>query len=174
MSIDFDIQESTKIAGVYILKPSISEDTRGNIWTSFLKDEVEELLPSDLYFKHDKFSTSKNNVLRGIHGDNKTWKLVSCLSGKFFLVVVNWDSNSSEYQKWISFEMDASNPYQILIPPKFGNGHLITSKEAIFHYKQSTLYDRESQFTIYWNDIKLNIPWPIKNPIISKRDKNEQ
>ena len=87
---------------------------------------------------------------------------------------MNWDSNSSEYQKWISFEMDASNPYQILIPPKFGNGHLITSKEAIFHYKQSTLYDRESQFTIYWNDVKLNIPWPIKNPIISKRDNNEQ
>jgi len=69
--------------------------------------------------------------------------------------------------------MDASDPFQILIPPKFGNGHLVTSKEAIFHYKQSTLYDRDSQFTIHWNDPKLNIKWPIKSPILSKRDKNE-
>ena len=72
MSIEFDIQESTKVKGVYILKPSISEDIRGNIWTSFLKDKVEKLLPDDLYFKHDKFSESRNNVLRGIHGDSKT------------------------------------------------------------------------------------------------------
>jgi dTDP-4-dehydrorhamnose 3,5-epimerase len=166
--------EKTKLSQVLKITPAtIFNDFRGTYLETYNKPLYTENGIA-INFIQDDISISKQNVLRGIHGDNKTWKLVSCLSGKFFLVVVNWDSNSSEYQKWISFEMDASNPYQILIPPKFGNGHLITSKEAIFHYKQSTLYDRESQFTIYWNDIKLNIPWPIKNPIISKRDKNEQ
>ena len=89
MSIEFDIQQSSEIAGVYILTPSISEDLRGNIWTSFLKDEVEKLLPSDLYFKHDKFSTSKQNVLRGIHGDTKSWKIVTCVFGEIQQVVVD-------------------------------------------------------------------------------------
>ena len=166
--------EKTKLSQVLKITPAtIFNDFRGTYLETYNKPLYTENGIA-INFIQDDISISKQNVLRGIHGDNKTWKLVSCLSGKFFLVVVNWDSNSSEYQKWISFEMDASNPYQILIPPKFGNGHLITSKEAIFHYKQSTLYDRESQFTIYWNDVKLNIPWPIKNPIISKRDNNEQ
>ena len=166
--------EKTKLSQVLKITPAtIFNDFRGTYLETYNKPLYTENGIA-INFIQDDISISKQNVLRGIHGDNKTWKLVSCLSGKFFLVVVNWDSNSSEYQQWISFEMDASNPYQILIPPKFGNGHLITSKEAIFHYKQSTLYNRESQFTIYWNDVKLNIPWPIKNPIISKRDKNEQ
>ena len=166
--------EKTKLSQVLKITPAtIFNDFRGTYLETYNKPLYTENGIA-INFIQDDISISKQNVLRGIHGDNKTWKLVSCLYGKFFLVVVNWDSNSSEYQQWISFEMDASNPYQILIPPKFGNGHLITSKEAIFHYKQSTLYDRESQFTIYWNDVKLNIPWPIKNPIISKRDNNEQ
>ena len=166
--------EKTKLSQVLKITPAtIFNDFRGTYLETYNKPLYNENGIA-INFIQDDISISKQNVLRGIHGDNKTWKLVSCLYGKFFLVVVNWDSNSSEYQQWISFEMDASNPYQILIPPKFGNGHLITSKEAIFHYKQSTLYDRESQFTIYWNDVKLNIPWPIKNPIISKRDNNEQ
>ena len=56
------------------------------------------------------------------------------------------------------------------MPPKFGNGHLILSEEAIFHYKQNTEYDRSAQFTIKWNDPELNLWWPIKNPILSIRD----
>jgi dTDP-4-dehydrorhamnose 3,5-epimerase len=59
---------------------------------------------------------------------------------------------------------------QVLIPPKFGNGHLVTSDQAIFHYKQSTLYDRSRQFTIKWNDPKYKLWWPLKNPILSERD----
>jgi len=58
----------------------------------------------------------------------------------------------------------------VLIPPGFGNGHLVLTKEAIFHYKQTTLYDRESQFTIKYNDPDFNFKWPIKKPILSKRD----
>ena len=87
MSIDFEIKESEKINGVQIIKPTISSDSRGNIWTSFVKDEVDALLPDGLFFKHDKFSESLHNVLRGIHGDNKTWKLVTCVYGKIFFAI---------------------------------------------------------------------------------------
>tara|TARA_Y100000996_G_scaffold103077_1_gene75253 strand:+ start:351 stop:866 length:516 start_codon:yes stop_codon:yes gene_type:complete len=165
--------EKTKLSKVLkITPPTIFNDFRGSYIETY-NELIYNQNGIKTKFIQDDISTSKQNVLRGIHGDNKTWKLVSCLYGSFYLVVVNWDKDSSEYQQWISFEMDASDPFQILIPPKFGNGHLVTSKEAIFHYKQSTLYDRDSQFTIHWNDPKLNIKWPIKSPILSKRDKNE-
>ena len=82
--MEFIIKESQKIQGVYIITPTISQDRRGDIWTSFLKERIENLLPHNLHFKHDKFSQSHHNVLRGIHGDNKSWKYVTCVYGSIF------------------------------------------------------------------------------------------
>ena len=113
---------------------------------------------------------SSNNVLRGIHGDRETWKLISCLEGKFYLVVVNNDENSPQYKQWESFTLSEQNRIQILVPPNFGNGHLVISERTIFHYKQNTYYDPKGQFTIRWNDPEYNIWWPIRNPILSQRD----
>ena len=90
--------------------------------------------------------------------------------GSFYLVVVNNDPSSNEFKKFQSFTLSDQNKIQILVPPKFGNGHLVLSKKAIFHYKQSTDYDRSSQFTIKWNNPDYDIWWPINNPIISIRD----
>ena len=118
----------------------------------------------------DDISISKKKVLRGIHGDNKTWKLVSCLLGKFYLIVVNNKKNSRDYMKWQSFVLSSENRQQILIPPGYGNGHLVLTQKAIFSYKQTTYYDPRSQFTIKWNDEKYKFSWPIKKPILSKRD----
>ena len=87
--------------------------------------------------------------------------------------MVNWDLASPQYGKWASFTLSAENRHQILIPAKFGNGHVVLSETAIFHYKQSTYYDRPGQFTLLWNDPRLNIPWPVKDPILSDRDKGK-
>jgi len=112
---------------------------------------------------------SRRHVLRGIHGDDKTWKLISCLQGSFYMVVINNDPQSSQYRKWTSFTLSESNRLQVLVPPKFGNGHVVMSEQAIFHYKQTTDYDRSGQFTLVWNDPALNIWWPVQNPIVSVR-----
>ena len=121
-------------------------------------------------FIQDDISVSKKNVLRGIHGDEETWKLVSCLSGNIFFVVVNNDTSSPQYRKWQGFSLSDEKYQQVLIPPKFGNGHQVLSDIAIFHYKQSTYYNPSGQFTIKWNDKNLSIKWPHQNPILSKRD----
>ena len=85
-------------------------------------------------------------------------------------MVVNNDKNSDQYMKWESFVLSDINREQILVPPNFGNGYLALSETVIFHYKQSTYYNREGQFTISWKDPKYNFWWPIQNPILSKRD----
>jgi len=164
------VVETTSLTGVKLIHPSTNfEDFRG----SYVEVYNRELFLNagiNEDFIQDDISTSSRNVLRGIHGDQETAKLVSCLHGSFYLIVVNQDKDSPEFGKWESFTLSDKNRLQVLIPPKFGNGHLVLSDSAIFHYKQTTNYNRASQFTILWNDPKFNFWWPVKNPILSRRD----
>jgi len=173
MAFDFIIEESKLLKGVMIIKPSISTDRRGTIWTSFLKDEIDKLLPSGLYFKHDKFSQSCNNVLRGIHGDNKSWKLVTSVYGEIHQVVVDCRKDSPTYLKWEKFIINKENQQLILIPPNMGNSYYINSENAVYHYKlayDGDYIDADEQFTLEWNDSRVSIDWPTDNPILSDRD----
>ncbi len=154
---------------VTIVPPTLYEDFRGHYVETYNEVLYREA-GIDVHFLQDDISTSSRHVLRGIHGDQETWKLISCLWGNFYLVVVNWDKSSPQYGQWTSFLLSDRNHLQVLVPPKFGNGHLVLSEHAIFSYKQTTQYNREGQFTILWNDSALKIWWPVKNPILSQRD----
>tara|TARA_B100000315_G_scaffold5885_1_gene5900 strand:+ start:732 stop:1247 length:516 start_codon:yes stop_codon:yes gene_type:complete len=160
---------NTELDKVLLIKIEAFKDHRGFYLETYNKKCYMDN-NIDIDFIQDDISVSKRNVLRGIHGDNKTWKLVSCLFGEFYLVVLNNDEESSQYGKWTSFILSPEKYEQVLIPPKFGTGHLVLSEKAIFHYKQNTYYDPESQFSIKWNDQNFNIFWPINNPVLSKRD----
>jgi len=143
-------------------------DKRGIYWTSWKKNRYK------IFFNHDKFSLSKKNVLRGLHGDKKSWKLISCVYGKIFFVIVNNISKSKDYQKYMTKVLSPKNRLQILIPPNFLTGHLVLSKEAVLHYKFSykgSYPDVEDQISRKWNDSKIKINWPITKPILSRRDK---
>lgn len=172
MNTKLNVQKS-KLEGVLIITPpTIFNDNRGSYVETY-NEAIYKEAGIGVSFVQDDISVSKKHVLRGIHGDRKTWKLVSCLQGEFFLAVVNWDESSKQYGQWESFILSERNRLQILIPPKFGNGHLVLSESSIFHYKQSTYYDRAGQFTLLWNDARFNIPWPCKEPILSKRDSGQ-
>jgi len=160
----------TRLDGVRLITPpTIFEDFRGS-YVELYNDDLYRKGGIDIAFVQDDISVSTRHVLRGIHGDAETWKLISCLHGKFYLVVVNWDPTSPQYRQWESFVLSDQNRHQVLIPPKFGNGHLVLSESAIFHYKQSTYYNRAGQFTVLWNDPGLKIWWPVADPIVSRRD----
>jgi dTDP-4-dehydrorhamnose 3,5-epimerase len=162
--------ETTRLEGVRVISPPTNfEDFRGSYVELYNKELFHKAgLTQD--FIQDDISTSSKHVLRGIHGDQDTWKLVSCLEGSFYLLVVNQDESSPQFGKWESFTLSDRNRLQVLIPPKFGNGHVVLSDSAIFHYKQTTTYNRASQFTILWNDPKFDFWWPVKTPILSQRD----
>ncbi|MGO9120619.1 MAG: dTDP-4-dehydrorhamnose 3,5-epimerase [Desulfomonilaceae bacterium] len=161
--------EKTSLDGVLLIMPTVFEDHRG--WYLEMYNEAvyheHGITPK---FVQDDISVSTKGVLRGIHGDAETWKLISCLYGRFYLVVINCDQESPAFGKWKSFVLSEHNRYQVLVPPKFGNGHLVLSERAIFHYKQNTYYNPAGQFTYTWNDPRLGLWWPIKSPIVSMRD----
>ncbi len=163
----------TTLDGVFLLTPDVFEDHRGKYVEIYNKLDISckslDGIP-DLDFIQDDVSFSKKDVLRGIHGDQTTWKLVTCLYGSFYLVVVNCDTESKDFGKWTGLTLSDRTYQQVLIPPKFGNGHLVLSDETIFHYKQTTYYNRDGQFTYRWDDPRFQIWWPIKDPILSRRD----
>ena len=159
----------TKLEGVLLIKVDSFEDHRGEYVELYNRASYESK-GVDIHFLEDDISISTRGVLKGIHGDSLTWKLISCLHGKFYLVVVNYDEKSKDFGRWESFVLSETNKKQVLVPPNYGNGHLCLSEKSIFHYKQSEYYEPSRQFTIKWNDPRFNIWWPIKDPILSKRD----
>ena len=166
--------EKTKLDGVLLITPpTIFEDFRGG-YIEIYNQRLYSEAGINQNFMQDDISFSKKDVLRGIHGDASTCKLVSCLEGAFFLVVVNNDPDSAQYRLWETHTLSEENRLQVLIPPKFGNAHLVLSERAIFHYKQTTEYNREGQFTLLWNDPELGIGWPIDSPILSTRDAGDE
>ncbi len=164
----------SRLGGVLVVRPpTVFEDHRGTYVETY-NERLYREAGIGVRFVQDDIAISTRHVLRGLHGDAETWKLVSCLHGRFYLVVVNNDEASPQYLQWDSFVLSAENRLQVLIPPRFGNGHLVMSPTAIFHYKQSTEYDRAQQFTLRWDDPRLGIWWPIRNPILSRRDDEKQ
>ena len=158
------------IKDIIIFEPDVFTDFRGDLWTTWKKDEFLY----DIEFNHDKVSTSRKNVLRGIHGDFKSHKLITCLYGQLFFILVDNRKDSKTYLQHQSMILDDRKRKMVLVPPGVGNGFLVLSEDSVFSYKwayKGKYPDVENQFTIKWNDKRLNIDWPIANPILQQRDK---
>jgi dTDP-4-dehydrorhamnose 3,5-epimerase len=163
--------EKTNLKDVLLIKPSIFEDHRGTyVETYNINDYHKHGI--NINFVRDDISTSAKNILRGVHYDSKTWKLIQCMYGKIYFVVVDMRTDSDQYLKWQSFILSSNNRFQVLVPPGFGNGHLVLSDECIFHYKMSEYYDAPNEKGLKWDDPKVNIFWPVKNPVLSQKDAN--
>jgi len=167
------IEGSNKIAQLKVIIPDVFYDFRGEYVETFnaRRYEFYDDHGQRLEFVEDDISVSRQNVLRGLHGDSETWKLVQCLYGEFYYVVADMRPVSPTHLNWESFILNDRNRKQVLVPAGCTNGHLVLSEKCIFSYKQSQYYEgAEAQFTVRWDDPKLNIFWPIRNPILSQRD----
>ncbi len=163
--------ESTTLKGVYLVKPEAFSDHRGSFYETYNEREYKEAgLTAD--FVQDDISVSVRRVLRGMHGDEKTTKLVQCLEGCIYAVIVDCNPESSTYRQWEAFILSSENRWQLYVPPMYGNGYYVLSDHAVYSYKQDTYYGDAKQFTYKWNDPELGIKWPDESPILSGRDKN--
>ena len=109
-----------------------------------------------------------------MHGDTKSWKLATCLSGEIYYVVGDYRKDSSTYLKWDWIILSEYNKKLVLVPPNFVNGFCVLSDKMTLYYKWAYpggYPDVEDQFTVKWDNPKVNIDWPIDNPILSKRDR---
>jgi len=159
-------------AEVPVYTPSIYREYRGEIFTTYHNQHhpVNSLLPKDVAI-HSRFSKSYKGVLRGLHYDNKTWKLVQALVGDIYLVVLDNRKESPTYNKWESYIISEKTRDQVLIPPGFANGHYALT-DCVFHYNLFYIgdyVDENKQGVIKWNS--HNIEWPNDSPILQQRDR---
>ena len=170
MTFEFECVQSENIPDMYKLNISKHSDLRGDLWTVW--DREFETLPS-LDFNLDKVSISKYNVLRGMHGDKKSWKYISVLHGQVFFAVADLRVTKPSI-KVETMILNSQSPQSVLIPPNVVNGYYVLSECAVCFYKwcfDGEYPDVKDQITIKWNDPKLAINWPCDRPILQERDK---
>jgi len=161
-----------KIKDLKVITPEVFYDFRGEYVETYSEKNYEAIC--GIHFVEDDISRSVFGVARGLHGDEKTWKLIQCLYGSFFFVVVDYRKDSPTYLMVETFILNDKNRKQILVPAGCGNGHLCLTNECLFSYKQSEYYSGAvKQFTLKWNDERFKIHMPISkhNIITSERDK---
>jgi dTDP-4-dehydrorhamnose 3,5-epimerase len=165
---------STFNTSVPIFSPSVYREYRGEIFTTFHNTyhPVIDLLGMTTKI-HSRFSKSYKGVLRGLHYDFETSKLVQSLVGDIYLVVLDMRKEYPTYGKWESYVLSEKTRQQIFIPPGFANGHYALT-DCIFHYDlfyEDEYVDENAQKVVKWNDARFNIEWPTENPVLQKRDR---
>jgi len=158
-----------KINGLKIIVPDIFEDYRGNYIETFDEIKYKTILP-DAIFVQDDISVSRKGVLRGLHGNYQTAKLITIFAGAGYCLWVDNRPDSPTYKKWEALVLTPHNRIQVYLPPGIGNSVLALEDSTVYFYKQTTHYEEYTQFTIRWDDPNWNFWWPIKDPILSQRD----
>jgi dTDP-4-dehydrorhamnose 3,5-epimerase len=163
-----------KIPDVILIKPKVFEDERGFFMETFNNSDFEKF---GIVFKpvQENHSKSKYGVLRGLHFQKEPYqqaKLVRCIKGKIFDVAVDIRRNSPTFSKHISVILSAKNKNILFIPKGFAHGFQVLSKEAEVTYLVDAPYSKEHDNGIIWNDENLKIDWPIKESILSEKDRS--
>lgn len=162
----------TNIEDCFIIEPRIFGDDRGFFLETYHEDRYSSLLGIKEKFVQDNRSRSIKNVLRGLHFQKTKpqGKLVSVTRGIVFDVAVDLRANSRTFGQYASVILSEENKKQFYIPPGFAHGFAVLSDIVDFQYKCTDYYDPNDEAGILWNDKDINIDWPIKNPILSKKD----
>lgn len=164
--------ENTKIDGCFIVRDKLFVDHRGSISSLYANCLVDK--DKKYQFNHIKIAKSCLGVLRGIHGDYSSGKLVSCLYGSVYQVVVDFRPNSYSFRNILALPLNSNEA--IFIPPGCGNAFQSLSDETIYLYALSykgAYNDANEQFTYNPLSEELKINWPL-TPILSDRDKNAE
>ncbi len=157
----------TKFDGLLIIKRPTYYDNRG-----FLR-ELFEQKKYKKKFIFDYFSLSKKDVIRGLHLQYKKpqVKIISVISGRIFDVVLDCRKNSKTFGKYFTMNISSKDNVSLYIPEGFAHGFCSLTNNTILHYRNSNYRNKKYEIGILWNDRDLNIKWPVKNPLISLRDK---
>jgi len=164
--------EKTEIRDLLIIKPQIFEDERGYFFETHNKLRME-YFGLDLDFVQDNVSFSKLGTIRGLHyqvGEFAQGKLAYVLKGKVLDVAVDIRIGSPTFGKHLAVELSDKNKTQLWIPPGFAHGFSVLSDSALFYYKCTNYYNKESERAIIYNDETLNINWHQQNSVVSKKD----
>jgi len=163
---------TTSIEGILIIEPEVFKDSRGFFMETYNRNRYMKA-GIDTVFVQDNLSYSVKGTVRGLHFQvrNPQAKLVQIISGEIFDVVVDIRQGSATFGKWTGFHLSDRNKRQLFVPQGFAHGFCVLSETAHFLYKCSDFYAPDDEGGIIWSDPAIGIDWPVKDPIISEKDK---
>ena len=166
--------EKTNFNGLCIIKPHVFNDERGAYIKYFQKTVFENEHCETTFSEYSEINAKKGS-LRGLHFQicPPQGKLIRVVKGKVFDVAVDIRKDSETFGKAFTIYLNADEKKAVYIPSGFAHGFLAL-EDSIFIYESSGVYNPDSSGVILWNDLELNINWPIKglSLIISEKDKN--
>ena len=161
----------TALPGVILIEPRVFSDERGFFLETYHKQKfLAGGIRAD--FVQDNHSRSTRGTLRGLHLQRTKLqgKLIRVIEGAIFDVAVDVRRGSRYFGRWVGIELSDESFRQLYIPPGFAHGFAVTSDSAQVEYKCTELYAPDDELTIAWDDPQIGIAWPLKEPLLSKKD----
>ncbi len=164
----------TQIKGAFILEPEKREDPRGTFVRTWCKKEGVAQGLNTNFVQFNVSQTKKKGTIRGLHYQvepHAEAKLIRCMKGKLFDVIVDVRPNSPTYRKWVGIELRENDFKSLYIPEGLAHGFQTLEDDTEVFYPVTTFYDPESERGIRWNDPFFDIAWPLSaDSIISDKD----
>lgn len=164
-----------KIKGVYVIELKPIEDHRGFFMRTYDSSVFIKLGLNREWVQESQSSSMKKGTIRGLHfqwAPHTDAKLIRCIKGEIFDVVVDIRKGSPTFGKWVSVILSEKNKKGIFIPRGFAHGFCTLTDNCDIVYKTDNYYNKEYDSGIYWNDPSIGIEWPESNPILSEKDAN--
>ena len=162
----------TELAGVLVIEPQVFADARGFFFESY---NAQRYAKAGIAcgFVQDNHSRSTRNTIRGLHYQFRRpqAKLLRVVRGSVFDVVADIRRGSPTFGRWVGIELSAENKRQIFVPAGLAHGFCVTSDDAEVEYKCSDFYVPDDQHGVLWSDRTIGIAWPVREPILSDRDR---
>ena len=160
--------KKTNFKDLLIIDNKAFNDKRGYLKELLKEKKLKKKFPFTV------MSYSKRNVIRGLHLQKKNTqgKFISVLKGKIYDVVVDLRKKSKTFRKCFSIILSEKNSKSLYVPEGFAHGFCCLEKENYVIYSCTKYRNKKSEVGLKYNDKDLNINWPVKKPILSKKDKN--
>lgn len=165
----------TKFDGVLIIEPKVFDDDRGWFMETYNKKTLEDQGINIDFIQDNRSLSKKKGSLRGLHYQKKPHaqsKLVRCIKGSAFDVVVDLRKDSRTYKQWLGVNLTEENKKSLFIPKGFAHGFLTLEDNTEIEYKVDDYWYKELEVSIRFDDPEIGIEWMEKDPILSQKDKN--
>lgn len=169
------IFNETPLQGAYLINLQKRQDDRGFFARYFCNNEFRQYELETNWVQANNSLSIEKGTLRGLHyqqSPNSEVKLVRCIRGKIWDVIVDIRLNSDTYGKWFGAELNDENRTMMYVPKGFAHGFISLENKSEILYMVSSYYNLESERTLRWNDKFHKIEWPIQPSLISDKDLN--
>ena len=167
--------KKTKLQGNYLIDLKKKEDKRGFFSRYFCKKEFSSIGLNTKWVQINNSFSKKKGTLRGLHFQTSKFsevKLVRCVKGEIWDVVVDLRKKSKTFGKWFGANLSEKNRTMMYIPKNFAHGFISLTKNTEIIYLVSNFYEPQSEKTLIWNDKDIAISWPLNPQAISEKDQN--